>query len=434
MLAYLFWGILFVLIFLVFSDERYRRKLLYYFNTYVLILVVLFFVISVVIFPEESVEAAYQGLVTWFTVVLPSLLPFFIGAELLIGLGLVKFIGLLLEPLMRPLFNVPGEGSFAFTMSITSGYPVGAKIVSRLRSEGQVTAVEGQRLLSFCSTSGPLFLVGAVGVGMFHSAEVGFFLAMIHYLSAIIVGILFRFYKWDRSPAFKKSVPTQSHLLRNALRELGRTRRSNPSFGILLGNAVKESFNTMLMVGGFIILFSVIVNVLGLLGINQLLSTLLMPFQVNPYLMKGIFVGFFEITNGSQLVAEIPSVSLLTRIAATSFLIAWSGFSIIAQATSIIATTDLKTGVYLFSKLCHGVVSITLAYLLYPLLQPFIDFSSAVTGSFQQAKYISDITSNLKLSVELFILVILSLFIASLLLSGILLALEALKGRRKTFR
>ena len=33
----------------------------------------------------------------WWEVVFPSLLPFFILSELLIGFGVVKFVGLLLE-------------------------------------------------------------------------------------------------------------------------------------------------------------------------------------------------------------------------------------------------------------------------------------------------------------------------------------------------
>lgn len=159
---------------------RLGRKTSYY----LLVLIVVLLVVSIVIYPKESVEASYNGLMTWFTIVLPSLLPFFVGAEMLIGLGVVRFIGCLLEPVMRPLFNVPGEGSFAFAMSITSGYPVGVKITSKLRQEGTITKAEAQRMAAFCSTSGPLFILGAVGVGMFHSPQVGIALAICHYIAA----------------------------------------------------------------------------------------------------------------------------------------------------------------------------------------------------------------------------------------------------------
>ena len=44
------------------------------------------------------------------------------------GMGVVHFIGVLMEPLMRPLFNVPGTGAFVLAMGIASGYPLGAAL------------------------------------------------------------------------------------------------------------------------------------------------------------------------------------------------------------------------------------------------------------------------------------------------------------------
>ncbi len=92
---------------------------------------------------------------------------FFITAELLIGFGFVKFIGVLCEPIMRPLFNVPGVGSFAWAMGMASGYPTGAKIATRLREEKQLTRIQAERLVSFTNASSPLFIFGAVSVGFF---------------------------------------------------------------------------------------------------------------------------------------------------------------------------------------------------------------------------------------------------------------------------
>ena len=39
-------------------------------------------------------------------------------------MGVVHFLGVLLEPLMRPLFNVPGVGAFALSMGLAAGYPM----------------------------------------------------------------------------------------------------------------------------------------------------------------------------------------------------------------------------------------------------------------------------------------------------------------------
>lgn len=157
-------AIIFIIIYFIYEKviKKYENS-----RTYLLVVLVLFLVSCLIIYPNKTINAALNGMITWAKVVLPSLLPFLIGAEILIGLGVVNFIGVLLKPIMYPLFGTSGEGSFAFAMSITSGYPVGVSLVSKLRRENLVNKIEAQRLVSFCSTSGPLFMLGAVSIGMF---------------------------------------------------------------------------------------------------------------------------------------------------------------------------------------------------------------------------------------------------------------------------
>jgi sporulation integral membrane protein YlbJ len=121
-------------------------------------LVAVAFTISLIIFSESVFSAAVSGLDTWWKVVFPALLPFFIIAEMLMGLGVVNFLGVLLEPLMRPLFKVPGVGAFALSMGLASGYPIGAKITAQLRKDKLCTQAEGERLVSFTNTADPLFI------------------------------------------------------------------------------------------------------------------------------------------------------------------------------------------------------------------------------------------------------------------------------------
>jgi nucleoside recognition membrane protein YjiH len=100
--------------------NRYRSHLLAYFMAFGTI----FITIAMVVYPKEAFDSALIGLNLWWNVVFPGLLPFFILSEILMGLGVVHFIGVLLEPLMRPLFNVPGVGAFAMSMGLASGYPM----------------------------------------------------------------------------------------------------------------------------------------------------------------------------------------------------------------------------------------------------------------------------------------------------------------------
>src|SRR5699024_11982829 len=100
--------------------------------------ILLFISLSMIIFPETSFHASIRGLDMWWRVVFPSLLPFFIAAELLTRFGVVKFIGVLFEPIMRPLFNIHGIGSFAWMFVMASGYLSGVQISSMLRNRRQI--------------------------------------------------------------------------------------------------------------------------------------------------------------------------------------------------------------------------------------------------------------------------------------------------------
>lgn len=88
--------------------------------------------IFMMIYPTAVWNAGVRGLSIWWDVLFPSLFPFFVISELLLGLGIVHFTGALLHPLMRPVFRIPGTGGFVAAISYASGYPIGAKLTAKL--------------------------------------------------------------------------------------------------------------------------------------------------------------------------------------------------------------------------------------------------------------------------------------------------------------
>ena len=318
-------------------------------------IIFLAFILCLILFPAQSYKAAQYGFNLWLNVVFPSLFPFFVGAELLNGTGLIRAAGILLEPIMRPLFNVPGAGSFAFAMGICSGYPVGAKITSDLRQANLCTKTEAERLLAFTNNSSPLFITGAVATGIFGNPKLGLWLLSAHILACITVGILFRFYKRSES---KKGHKINQNLTYRMLEELNNSPKIYFSdIGLLLGNAIKNSISTLLMICGFIVLFSVIINILISikvifflsLGVKYIFQYLGIAFSMAPPLVSGLF----EITTGINYINQ-SFAPLCQKIIIAAFILGWGGLSIHAQVASIISKSGISLKPYLIGKFLQG--------------------------------------------------------------------------------
>lgn len=343
-------------------------------KTVVLALSVTIMAIALISFPQESVDASVRGLEMWWKIVFPSLLPFFIVSEILIGFGVVKFIGVLLEPLMRPLFRVPGVGGFVWAMGMASGFPAGAKLTARLRQEEQLTKVEAERLVTFTNCSNPLFIFGAVSVGFFHNAKLGIILALAHYLGNFTVGVIMRFHgKHDKNS--KKD--SSKFSLKVAFSELHRTRiKDNRPIGKLLGDSVMSSIQTLLMIGGFIILFSVLNQLLYELNITSFLGSMvvfiLQILQLPESFNIPFISGLFEITLGSNLTSQVQESTLMQQAIITSFILAFSGFSVQAQVASILAQTDINFKPFFVARIFHGLFAGFYALLLWnPVYERF---------------------------------------------------------------
>ncbi|MCT8139043.1 sporulation integral membrane protein YlbJ [Anaerobacillus sp. CMMVII] len=350
---------------------------------------------SLMVFPKESFEASMRGLTMWWDVVFPSLLPFFIVSEFLIGFGVVSFLGSLLEPLMRPLFRVPGVGGFVWAMGLASGYPAGAKLTARLRQENKLTAIEAERLVSFTNSSNPLFIFGAIAVGFFHNPALGIVFALSHYLGNICVGLLMRFHGRTKEETNHKDNKNKLSL-RAALHMLHQERlKDGRPIGKILGDAVQSSVSTLLMIGGFIILFSVLNRLLSLLDITTFLSLfvtiILAFFQIPNELSLPLLSGIFEITLGSQMASQTSAASLFQQVVITSFILAFSGFSVQAQVASILAETDIRFKPFFIARIFHGVFAACLTVLLWKPLyvnqQLSVDNNNAIPVFLQAQTY-----------------------------------------------
>ena len=230
------------------------------------------FTICLIIFSKTNLTATKSGLELWATSVLPSLLPFFIAVELLKYTDIIKILGKLFNPIMRPIFNVPGAASFALIMGIISGYPTGAKIVSDFKKEGICSDIECERLIAFTNNSGPLFIISTVGISFLGDTRTGILLFITHILACLSVGFLFRWWKSGK----KSNYSNNSNLLSQPEKNNKKANLNN--LGEILATSIMNSINTIIMIGGFVTIFSVIVSILKESQILNTFSILFEPF------------------------------------------------------------------------------------------------------------------------------------------------------------
>jgi sporulation integral membrane protein YlbJ len=302
-------------------------------------------------------------------------------ANLLFSLGFVRFLGVLLEPIMRPVFRLPGEAGFALALGFTSGFPMGAILTTSLCEQNLCTDEEAARLAAFTNNSSPLFLLTAVPVSMLHAPELGILLLSAHYAANLTIGILLRFTACKTQ--FIHSQP-DDHLLRNAFTQLLQYQKEHTtSIGTILGQAIQKGIASIVQIGGFVLFFSVLLAMLDASGILKLLETpfavLLGILQITPQLSNALASGFFEMTLGAQSASQC-SADILEQLMIISFILGWSGLSIQAQVCSILSSQHISPVRYCLCRPLQGILAA--AYIpLFICLFPQI-LNSAVFSDF----------------------------------------------------
>lgn len=335
--------------------------------------------ILMVIYPVSVWEAGGRGLSIWWDVLFPSLFPFFVISELLLGLGIVHFMGTLLHPFMRPVFRIPGTGGFVAAISYASGYPVGAKLTAKLWEQKQISREEGERLVAFTTTSDPIFLIGAVAVGFFHMPALAGILAIAHYGSGLIVGLLMRFHGPKSSPEIEPEVlPAEGNRLKNAFYAMHRAREEDGrSLGQIVQQAISSSLQLMIVVGGLVVFFSVILELFtqaGFMnGMYHSLEQVLLFMGLPKELSQSLVGGLFEVTLGARYAGTLEGIPLIYKVAAAACILSWGGLSVHAQVISILNSTPLRYLPFMFARAVHAILAAAIVFLCWNPIMKNVD-------------------------------------------------------------
>ncbi len=256
--------------------------------------------------------------------VVPALFPFLVVTSALLSLGFGELAAPWLAGLMEPLYRVPGAGSAALVLGLVGGYPIGASTAAQLCRARLVSREEGERLLTFCNNSNPVFLISVLGVGVFGSVRTGIWLWLIHLLSALLTGLLFR----GRARPARRRQLTRPPAFRAV---------SAPA---ALVEAVAASLRGMASVCAFVVFFYVLARPLAALGgrAGAALVGLTELFSLTPLLTPDRF-GFIL----------------------ASGMAGWGGLSVLCQTAAVLEGSGLSPAACLRGKAVQGLLAAALA-------------------------------------------------------------------------
>lgn len=312
----------------------------------------IFLLIIIIKNPNEIILAASNSLTLWYKALLPTLFPFMCGVGILSELGIPIFIGKFLNPIMYPLFGVSGKCAFPWIMGLISGYPMGAKITNDLFHQGEINANDSQKILSFCNNPGPLFVIGTAACVMLKNKSIGYLLMICIFLSSLTTGIIFRFFNTKNNITI--TVKKQEYKSKDTKN--------------ILGNVIYSSIVTISQIGGFVVIFGIIIKSLEITGISNILVNIFSFLPVSKDFISGIISGIFEITSGIEIISN-SSEDIILKLIAIGAILSWSGISIISQSFSILSECYIKKNIYIFSRLINSLFTGVYVYLLFPFFE-----------------------------------------------------------------
>ena len=292
-------------------------------------------IIVFLLFPQAVSDSAKEGLLMWFQIALPSLLPFSIVSSVIMGLGLTERITGVVAPVLQRVFGITRSGCYAVVVGMLSGYPLGAATTAELYRGQRICKEEAQYILTFCNNASPMFLTEFIGVSCMGLHKPLIVLILV-YIAGWIGSVI------DRG---RRHIMRSLGLENSWSAEFAGRKQEKPYAGNVinvLDESILHSFVILTKVGGYIILFSI------LAGIVQQMC----PFA--PEYKAGI-VSALEITTGAVLLSStIPGI--FGQVLLVAFC-AFGGLSSVAQTASVISETDLSTGKYVIAKIRLGIIA-----------------------------------------------------------------------------
>lgn len=303
----------------------------------------------ILIFPQDAVAAAANGLTLWYEKILPTLLPFAILSYILIHSGYLQYINRIFAPILCRLFPVSDNGAFILLSGFLFGFPMGSKNCAELLKCGKIDKKEADVLFVITNNISPVFISSYILCQQLQMPSLIIISYLVLYLPPLVIGeFLLHKVSHERCRLRQNPSPRGAHITGHFFCEAKKMPASGSQMNFKIIDAgIMNGFETLTRLGGYIMLFSMIASITQKLPLSSQTRLLL--------------TGIAEITNGINLLpASIESIQWQYILAMT--FTAFGGLSGIAQTSSMIKDTGLSLKNYCILKLLLTGCSLFLAW------------------------------------------------------------------------
>lgn len=264
----------------------------------------------------------------WTKVVVPVAIIVPLGSIFLtfiISYGLLEFIGVLMRPVMRPVWKLPGRAAVDAVTSFVGSFAIAMFLTNRLFKEGKYTEREAAIILTgFSSVSASFMVIVARTLGLMESWNTFFWTTLlVTYLVSAITTRIYPLRSMKNEYYSGSGYPELSlkgNLLRNALRSglaaagnsgpLHRNIRTNLKDGMLM---TFRLISTIISVGLISFVLVKTTPVFDYIGYIFYPFTYLMQLPDPDLVAKVTAVAGAEMFIPSAIVAGTPGVAVMSK-------------------------------------------------------------------------------------------------------------------------
>lgn len=299
------------------------------YSKFLLLFLFLFIVIQIILNSNDYIDCVQNSIIFWKDRIVTTIFPFLLMSEFLINYGFVDVVNFLFGNFFKHFFNVNGNVAYIFFMSMISGFPSSAIYINDLYNKNLISYESANKALILCHFSNPLFIIGFIGNMIGY--KYAYYILIIHYLSTIIVGLLFR--NLDNGKEINNNFDTKS-------------------FGSVLKNSIKKGIDSILLILGTIIFFNILTKTLNYINL--------------PIFIENILNMFLELSNGINFVLNNFDYKLACLF--ITMILSFGGLCVHFQILSILEDTKIKYQNYLASRIIASLTSGILVLLTFNLL------------------------------------------------------------------